>query len=80
MKTWDWDSASEIGQERQSQYVIPYPVTDVEPAYPCYIYNRGDCKHEGNHFSGGVLLSHICSFCFGLDGLKEAHISRSCGR
>lgn len=81
MNTWSWESSShEISLERHSQYVVPYVAAETEPTYPCFTYNRGDCKHDGNHLSGGTMLVHICSFCFALDGSKESHVSRSCGR
>lgn len=78
--SWEWDSASEIMQERNSMYVVPYTASDTEHTYPCYAYNKGECKHEASHFSGGTNLAHICIFCFSLDGSREAHISRSCNR
>lgn len=77
---WDRDSVGPIAQERNSQYVIQYPGSEKDPIYPCYVYNKGECRHDSDHFSSGIMLSHICTFCFSLDGSKEAHISRSCGR
>lgn len=79
-ESWDWDSSNEIMQERNSIYVVPYSGSETEHVYPCYAYNRGECKHETGHFAGGTQLVHICAFCFSLDGSREGHISRSCGR
>lgn len=79
-ESWEWDSTTEIMQERNSMYVVPYTASETEHTYPCYSYNKGDCKHEAGHFSGGTNLVHICAFCFSLDGSRECHPSRSCGR
>lgn len=78
--TWDWDSVSQIAQEHNSQYVIQYPAGNKDPIYPCYAYNKGECRYDSDHFSSGSVLSHICAFCFSLDGSKDVHISRSCER
>lgn len=78
--SWEWDSFSQIAQERNSQYVICYPTSEKEPNYPCFGYNKGDCKHENDHFSAGTLLAHICAFCYSLDGTKEPHMSKTCGK
>lgn len=78
--SWDWESYNVIAQERNSQYVICYPTNEKEPSYPCFGYNKGECRYENDHFSAGTLLAHVCAFCYSLDGSKEPHISKSCGK
>ena len=78
---WDWEkSTSDINQLRNSVYVEPCPPSDQDFTYPCYSYNKGECKNECTHFEPGITFEHCCEFCFAIDGSREYHTSKTCGK
>ena len=44
----------------------------------CKNYNLGRCGRNADHNKGNVRWTHICSFCFGKHGSKNAHPSLAC--
>ena len=46
----------------------------------CIHYNKGFCKLEGDHISGGVLYQHCCSYCLKEMGKKYEHPLVKCLR
>lgn len=77
---WHWTKFDRLQQARHSQYLIQQPTADLENQYPCYLFNRANCRHENTHFSADAIFIHCCSFCFAIDGAKENHPMRTCAK
>lgn len=77
---WAWTDADRLQQARNSQYLIPQMIVEGDNYYPCYAYNKGNCRYDNTHFGPDIVLLHTCSFCHAIDGAKEMHPSRSCAK
>lgn len=77
---WAWDQNDMFMQERNSQYVIQNDEIDTELIATCSLYNKGFCRHNAKHYEPDVTFVHACAFCFGIDGSREPHQSRVCGK
>lgn len=77
---WHWTEPDKIVQAKNVQYMIGNPAHDSDSTRPCFLYNKGECPLEFTHYEGGQTAAHICSFCFLLDGSKEHHHAKGCGR
>lgn len=77
---WQWTEGDKITQAKTAQYMIGNTSHDSEALQPCFQFNKGACPIEFTHYDGGQTAAHICSFCFLLDGSREAHQAKNCGR
>lgn len=77
---WQWTEADKITQAKNAQYMIGNDSLNTEGIRPCFLYNKGACPIEFTHYEGGLTAAHICSFCFLLDGSRENHQAKTCGR
>lgn len=77
---WAWDQNDMIMQERNSQYVMQQVDHETELVVACNLYNKGFCKFQATHYGPDVTLLHVWAFSFGIDGSREQHQSRLCGK
>lgn len=80
MQTWSWVDSDRITQARNSQYLAPNPNVENQNVVPCYKFNKGECKHDIDHCGLDLTFTHICAFCFAIDGTPERHPSRGCSK
>lgn len=73
---WQWNDADRLQRARHSQYLVQQQTADLENQYPCYMFNRASCRHEGTHYGADAIFIHTCPFCFALDGARENHPMR----
>lgn len=76
---WEWLDNDNITQARNSNYMIQ-SLQDTEDMIPCPAFNRGQCASENSHFSTLGMLAHVCAFCYALEGIKDHHQAKSCGK
>lgn len=77
---WQWTDSDKIIQAKNAQYMIGNSGLDSDAIRPCFLYNKGACSSEFTHYEGGQTAAHVCSFCFLIDGSRESHQAKNCGR
>lgn len=76
---WDWVEQEKIVQARNSHYIVQN-LFENENVFPCPDFNKTQCSIENSHYGVMGSLVHICGFCYALEGLKEPHPAKSCGK
>lgn len=77
---WQWTDVDKIVQAKNALYMIAHAGHDTDSFQPCFWFNKGTCTFEFTHYEGGQTAAHVCSFCFLLDGNRESHQAKNCGR
>ena len=79
--TWDNLDQIEKIKNRFTQRVVHTSKASTNGGnQACIHYNKGFCKLEGDHISGGVLYQHCCSYCLKETGKKYEHPLVKCLR
>lgn len=76
---WQWIDSDNITQARNSHYMVQ-SLQDTEEIIPCPAFSRGTCTYDTSHFGIAGMMAHICAFCHALEGNREVHYSKSCGK
>ena len=62
---------------QRSAVVQPVKRKPNSSATPCSSYNLGKCTLSNDHMSNGVVVAHICAFCFS-SGSRNYHPEKAC--
>ena len=78
----DWTQLKEIHKIRKcyAQTNITTTSNDKKPnkVVPCIKFNKGICSRGGDHEWQGLMLKHMCQFCFSSVNKIENHARKDC--
>ena len=78
----DWTQPKEIHKirKRYAQTNSSASVSEkkVSKIVPCIKFNKGICQKSGDHEWQGLMLKHMCQFCFQTFSRTEGHARKDC--
>ena len=78
----DWTQLKEIHKIRKwyAQTNSTTTSSDKKPnkVVPCIKFNKGICPRGGDHEWQGLMLKHMCQFCFSSVNKIENHARKDC--